>query len=146
MRDTGHKLADRREALLPDHLPLQRLQFLEHAALFGHLRVKRRARLVEAGEHLGERELQLLEFAVGIGCGSIGLKSPEAMRCAAPSRCATDLVRRRENTRTMTSQPLNPSARIVELRVQSKNARCSATDIGIPTETSHGPLATTASL
>ena len=41
VRDAGHELADRREALLPDHLPLQRLHFLEHAALLGHLRVER---------------------------------------------------------------------------------------------------------
>ena len=51
----------------------------------------------------------------------------------------TYLSRRREKTSAITSQPPNPNAGIVRLRVHSENARSKATDIGMPTVTSHGP-------
>jgi hypothetical protein len=60
---SGHELADSRKALLPDHLPLQRLQLLADPALLGHLRVERGARLVEAAQHLHEGVLQLHQLA-----------------------------------------------------------------------------------
>ena len=63
VRDAGHELADGRQPLLPDHLPLQRLQLLADAPLLAHLRVERRARFVEAAQHLIEGALQLLELA-----------------------------------------------------------------------------------
>ena len=81
---------------------------------------------------------------VGIGRRSTGVKSPDPIRCAAVSRCVSELASRRERPKAI-SQPARPNARIAKLRAQSDAARLSASDIGIPTLTSHGPFSTAAS-
>ena len=80
-----------------------------------------------------------------MGFISIGLKSPVAIRFALVSRCPTDFVRRREKASATTSQPPSPIARIVKLCRHNGIALSNASDVGIPTVTSHGPRATTAS-
>ena len=82
MRDAGHELADGREALLPNHLALQRLELFAHAPLLAHLPVNLVARRIEARSIEIERVLQLGEFRVGIGLRVTGVKSPDAIRCA----------------------------------------------------------------
>ena len=47
VRDAGHEHADRRQPLLPDHLPLQRLQRLAHLALLLDLAIERVVRLAQ---------------------------------------------------------------------------------------------------
>ena len=47
VRDAGHEQADRGEPLLPDDLPLQRLQRLAHLALLLHLTIERVAGLAQ---------------------------------------------------------------------------------------------------
>ena len=63
MRDTGHELTDGRQTLLPDHLPLQRLQRFPHPPLLAHLAVEHGARVVEPAQHQVEGVLQLGELA-----------------------------------------------------------------------------------
>ena len=47
--DAGHQHADRGQALLPDDLPLQRLQRLAHLALLLDLPIERLARFAQVG-------------------------------------------------------------------------------------------------
>ena len=95
MRHARHELADRSKALLPDHLLLQRLHLLQHAALLRHLRVQSGAGVVEAVQHMVEGQLQLGEFLCDHGLYldrteiarrdplRIGFEMPDRLRQAA---------------------------------------------------------------
>ena len=61
MGDAGHQQADGGQALLPDHLTLQRLQLVTHRALLPHLGIQRLTRLPQAAHHRPERVLESLQ-------------------------------------------------------------------------------------
>ena len=62
--DAGHEQADGGQPLLPDDLPLQRLQHLAHLAFLLDLAIERVARLAQVGRHGDERVLELGQLEV----------------------------------------------------------------------------------
>ena len=62
--DPGDQQTDRGEPLLPDHLPLKRLDHLAHLPFLLHLAIERVARGPEVGGHRDEGVLQLGDLQV----------------------------------------------------------------------------------
>ena len=146
VRDAGHQHADRRQPLLPDDLPLQRLQRLAHLALLLDLAIERVVRFAQVRRHRDERVLQLRRArgsAPAFRGG--GDRSPSAIRWTASRTPLTPRlisVDSHERERAATA-PIATTA-MIRLRRHSGATRASATLVGMPTLSSHGPRSTTA--
>ena len=112
--DAGHEQAHGGQALLPDDLPLQRLQHLAHLALLFELPIERLARVAETERHLDERILHLAELEVGrqAHCAAATGRRP-AIRRAASRSC----VRSRDESAAPATAPSSNSKNVETDRI-----------------------------